>query len=116
MSEKKVYISCGRTDMRRGIDGLVKIVSEEGLDVFDSEAMYLFCGRKKDRYKTLHWDREGFSLTYKRLEAGKLQWPKDEEEAKGIQRIDSQQLKWLLEGLSMYQPKAVKQAKAGHVI
>ncbi|MFJ8462299.1 IS66 family insertion sequence element accessory protein TnpB, partial [Lysinibacillus xylanilyticus] len=31
-----------------------------------------------DRYKCLYFDGDGFAILYKRLDNGKLQWPKDE--------------------------------------
>lgn len=47
-------------------------------------------------------------LFYKRIENGHLQWPKDQDEVK---KLTSQELRWLLEGLSIQQPKAIKPAK-----
>ena len=42
----QVYIVCGRTDMRRGIDGLAAIVKDEfDLDPF-SGRVFIFCGGK----------------------------------------------------------------------
>ncbi|MFU2164979.1 IS66 family insertion sequence element accessory protein TnpB [Streptococcus pluranimalium] len=38
--------------------------------------VYLFCGGRKDRFKSLYWDGQGFWLFYKRFENGKLTWPK----------------------------------------
>jgi len=101
--------------MRRGIDGLVSLVAESEMNVCDQGAVFLFCGRKKDRYKVLYWDPEGFTLSYRRLEAGKLQWPKSVDETE-MEQITSKQLRWLTEGLSIHQPKAVKQAEIGHMI
>ncbi|NRO26036.1 hypothetical protein IMAU30028_00536 [Lactobacillus helveticus] len=38
----QVYIVCGRTDMRRGIDGLAAIVKDEfDLDPFSGRVFYL---------------------------------------------------------------------------
>jgi len=43
---EKIYLKCGHTDMRRGIDGLSGVVIEElGLKVCDESAMFIFCGR-----------------------------------------------------------------------
>ena len=99
-------------DMRCGIDGLASVISDQyNLDLF-SDAIFLFCGRKKDRYKALYWDRDGFMLLYKRIENGHLQWPKDQDEVK---KLTSQELRWLLEGLSIQQPKAIKPAKTGYL-
>jgi transposase len=53
-------------------------------------------------------------MSYKRIETGNLQWPKEEEER--IIQLDDKQLRWLLEGLSIIQPRAVKEAEIGYVI
>ena len=66
-------IVCGHTDMRCGIDGLAGIITNKyNLDLFN-DALFLFCGRKKDRFKALYWDKDGFILLYKRIEKGNLQ-------------------------------------------
>jgi len=44
-------------------------------------------------------------LLYKRLESGSFQWPRTGEEA---QQLTAQQYRWLMEGLSVEQPKAHK--------
>ncbi len=92
------------------------------LSGFD-DALFLFCGLKKDRFKALYWDTDGFILLYKRIEngaptrfnsslsgEGNLQWPRNQEEVK---KLTSQELRWLLEGLSIQQPKAIKPAHKG---
>ena len=44
-----VYIACGYTDLRRGIDGLANLVkSQFQMDPFQ-RALFLFCGRRRDR-------------------------------------------------------------------
>ena len=98
-----VYIACGYTDLRRGIDGLAGLVkSEFDLDPFQ-EALFLFCGRRRDRIKALYWEGDGFVLLYKRLEQGVYQWPRTDAE---VQQITPQQYRWLMEGLKVDQPKA----------
>jgi transposase len=58
----KIYVWCGKTDMRKGIDGLAAVASEYKADeLFDEEALFLFCGRSKDRYKALYWEKDGFT-------------------------------------------------------
>lgn len=99
----RVYIACGYTDLRRGIDGLASLVQQQfQLDPF-SNTLFLFCGRRKDRIKALYWEGNGFVLLYKRLESGSFQWPRKDSEARAL---TLQQYRWLMEGLSVDQPKA----------
>ena len=100
---EKVYIACGYTDLRCGIDGLANIVQQQfQLDPF-TDTLFLFCGRRRDRIKALYWEGNGFLLLYKRLESGSFQWPRSEAEAR---ELSAQQYRWLMEGLQIDQPKA----------
>ena len=74
-------------------------------------ALFLFCGRRKDRIKGLLWDETGFLLLYKRLENGQYQWPDTPED---LLEISEQQLRWLTEGLSISQPKAVQKVSPAY--
>ena len=104
----RVYIACGYTDLRRGIDGLASIVQAQfQLDPF-TNTLFLFCGRRRDRIKALYWEGDGFVLLYKRLEAGTFQWPRNGAEAR---ELTWQQYRWLMEGLSVEQPKAHRPVK-----
>ena len=102
----RIYIACGYTDLRKGIDGLATLVQQQfRLDPF-TNILFLFCGRKKDRIKGLYWEGNGFVLVYKRLEEGVYQWPRSAAEVKELTR---QQYRWLMEGLlQIEQPKAHK--------
>ncbi|WP_255217957.1 IS66 family insertion sequence element accessory protein TnpB [Lactobacillus delbrueckii] len=74
----RVFIVCGKTDMRRGIDSLAYIVKKSfNLDPF-SGYVFLFCGSRRDRFKALYWDGQGFWMLYKHFENGKLAWPNNE--------------------------------------
>lgn len=105
---EQIYVACGYTDLRKSIDGLSVMVQQSfQMDPF-SNALFLFCGRRCDRLKALYWEGDGFVLLYKRLEQGRFQWPRSESEAR---QITSQQFRWLTEGLSIDQPRAVRQAE-----
>ena len=42
----KVYLACGYTDLRRGIDGLATIIEQQFRLDPCSDALFLFCGRR----------------------------------------------------------------------
>ncbi|GAX06936.1 transposase [Secundilactobacillus pentosiphilus] len=57
---KGIYLICGKTDLRRGIDGLAATITDQyELDPY-SRALFLFCGTRKDRFKALYWAGDGF--------------------------------------------------------
>ncbi len=96
--------------MRKGIDGLAALIQDSfELDPY-GDSIFLFAGWSKDRYKCLYFDGDDFAMLYKRLDNGKLQWPKDENE---VRKLSQQEVRWLLEGLSIHQPKAIQPSQKG---
>jgi transposase len=107
---KDIYLVSGYTDLRKSIDGLAAVIKESfGMDPF-APSLFLFCGNKRDRLKALLWEGDGFVLMYKRLEGGSFKWPRNEEQAR---HITMKEFRWLMEGLEIDQPKAIKDAKPG---
>ena len=95
----RIFIACGKTDLRKGIDGLAEMVQTDfSLDPFNS-AVYLFCGTRRDRFKALYWDGDGFYLLYKRLEQGTFCWPRSPREVK---ELTAEQLQRLLSGYTPF--------------
>lgn len=107
---KEIYLACGYTDMRKSIDGLAAVIQQQfKLDPFQP-ALFLFCGKRCDRLKVLLWEGDGFVLLYKRLENGRFQWPRTENECRSI---TWQEFRWLMEGLQIEQKNAIKPALLG---
>ncbi len=91
-----VYVVCGYTDMRLGIDSLATIIqSRYHLPVFAPEVLFLFCGRRATKIKGLLWEGDGFLLLTKRVESGHFSWPRNSKEAR---QINAQQFEWLMKG------------------
>ena len=63
------------TDMRNGIDGLCGLVKRATDRDPMSGDVFVFINRRRTLIKLLYWDRTGFSLFYKRLEAGTFELP-----------------------------------------
>ncbi|MBF0266240.1 MAG: IS66 family insertion sequence element accessory protein TnpB [Gammaproteobacteria bacterium] len=100
-----VYLITGYTDMRKAINGLSLIVSEQlGHDPFDG-SLFVFCNKGRDKLKILHWQHNGFWLYYRRLEKGKFKWPINEIAGEHI-ALSYRELSWLLDGLSLLQNQA----------
>lgn len=105
---KNYYVVCGYTDLRRGIDGLAAIVTQQYAGQLSEESLFLFCGRRTDRIKALYWSGDGYILLYKRLSNGQFQWPRSEAE---LRLIDHQSFRWLMEGLKIEQRTAIRKGK-----
>jgi len=112
---KKIYLACGHTDMRKSIDGLSAIV--EGsfkLDLF-AASLFVFCNRARDRLKILEWDGDGFWLYFKRLEKGRFKWP-TADSGEATMNLNREEFSHLLGSPKMVQKIMRKEVKIGAVI
>lgn len=102
-----IYIVCGRTDLRYGIDSLAGVLRSLGIEnPAAANTLYLFCGRRSDGIKGLVWEGDGFLLLYKKLVNGSFQWPRNASEVKSL---TAKQFRWLMEGLTIEPRKSVKE-------
>ncbi len=63
-------------DMRKSFNALSGIVAGAmGKDALSGD-VYIFIGKSRDKIKLLVWEKGGFVLYYKRLEAGTFHLPK----------------------------------------
>jgi transposase len=98
----KIWLSCGITDMRRGMDSLTAQVQQKlAADPFSGQ-IFVFRGRRGDLIKLLWWDGDGLCLFMKRLEQGRFVWPQAME---GAVHLSSAQLSMLLEGIDWRHPQ-----------
>ena len=58
----QVYLACGATDMRKGIEGLAGLTQDVLRQKPAGGAVFAFRGRSGDRLKLLYWDVQGFCL------------------------------------------------------
>src|ERR1700710_1500551 len=72
----RAMLATRAVDFRKGMDGLAALVREAmGADPF-SGTVYVFRSKRADRIKLIFWDGTGVCLFAKRLEDGKVQWPR----------------------------------------
>lgn len=94
---QRVVLKTGRTDLRRGIDGLKAIIILNGMDPLEKGTLFLFCGRRNDRIRGLTFEGDGYLLLTKRLSGeNRFQWPRNEDDLK---KITMEQYRNLMEGL-----------------
>ena len=92
----RVWLAVGRTDMRKGMNGLALQVQQVlGRDPHAGD-LYVFRGARGDLIKIVWHDGIGMSLYAKRLERGRFIWPKAES---GTVHLSRAQLSMLLEGI-----------------
>jgi len=92
----KVWLAAGKTDMRKGFDGLSAVAQTVLKENPLSGHVFVFRGRLGDRVKVLWWDGQGMCLFYKRLEKGSFVWPSAKD---GKVFVTAAQLSMLLEGI-----------------
>ena len=94
---KHIYVACGYTDLRKGIDGYASIADGKlKLNPFDN-TLFLFCNKSKNMIKILHYEAGSFWLYYKRAEQITIKWPIS---MVGIE-ITKNQVKGLIYGLKL---------------
>ena len=99
VSTVSIFVRPGVTDMRKAINGLSIVATEQMQRDPLSGSLFLFCNRYRRIMKALYWDRNGFCLWQKRLEKDRFPWPASEEAAR---EISAEQLRMLLDGIDFW--------------
>jgi transposase len=107
----RVWLACGRTDMRKGMDGLAMLAQQVLEEDPFGGALFAFRGRRGGRTSTrvrvvklLWYDGQGLCLFSKRLERGHFVWPMTDT---GRVSLTPAQLSMLLEGIDWRMPRRV---------
>ena len=109
---RSYFLYTGKTDMRKGIDSLSGIVSNELKKNPLTGDLFIFMNARRNQLKMLHWQGDGFALYYKRLEKGSYELPL----ADGLNYmpLTSERLLYILQGVVL---KSVQlRARYKHVI
>ena len=102
----RIWMACEATDMRCGFDRLAERVKAViGKDP-QSGHLFVFRSRRGDRMKILVWDRDGFVLWYKRLEAGVFKLPRVEQGTRSVE-LRASELAMILDGIDVSKLKRV---------
>ena len=102
----RIWMASEATDMRCGFDRLAERVNAVVGENPQSGHLFVFRSRRGDRLKILVWDRDGFVLWYKRLEAGVFKMPRVENVARAVE-LRASELAMILDGIDVSKLKRV---------
>ncbi len=97
----KIYVAARPVDARKSFDGLAALVEAEfGLTPMSGH-MFVFLNRRAHLAQILFWDRNGFCIVKKRLEAGSFRLVRNAEGDARHVEVDSAELALMLEGIDL---------------
>lgn len=80
-----IYIVCGYTDMRYGIDSLAAIIEQKyKMNLFIPNTLFLFRGHSASKIKGLVWEGDGYLMLYKRIECGRFSCPRISDDLRNL--------------------------------
>ena len=99
----QVYLCRGIVDFRKQIRGLSVLVQEElELDPF-AAYLFAFCNRRRNHIRLLYWERNGFVMWQKKLDADRFVWPREGEG--DVVDVTGRELNGLLDGFDIFARK-----------
>lgn len=107
LGDVPVYLHTGTHDMRIGFDRLAAQIQEQCERSVFAGGVYVFFSRTRDRVRLFYWDRDGYAMWTKRLEAGTFKV----ERRDGYEELTAIDLEALLEGVELSRLKMQKNAK-----
>jgi transposase len=94
----RIFVATAATDLRKSFDGLAALVAGTfARDVFDGD-LFVFRNRRGTQVRVLYWDRDGYVIWMKRLEAGTFRAVKSSG-SDDVVELDLAALTMLLEGV-----------------
>jgi len=106
-SNVRLYAAAHPTDLRKSYDGLSALVQGAFGMQPTSGDLFIFLNRRATQVRILFWDRDGYCMLMKRLEAGTFVRVQAEDDASHVE-INAGELAMLLEGIDA---KAVTRRK-----
>jgi transposase len=97
----KIYVAAQPVDARKSFDGLTAMVEAEfGLTPMSGH-LFVFLNRRGHLAQILFWDRNGFCIVKKRLEAGTFRLARSAGEGVTHVEINAAELSLMLEGIEL---------------
>jgi transposase len=100
-SSVRIFVAAEAVDLRRGFDGLAAATRSVIREEPESGHLFVFLNRRRNRIKLLVWDRSGYLIVYKRLEAGTFALATAPVPGHRHIELDAGELALLLEGVDL---------------
>ena len=94
----RIYLALEPINMHASFDKLALLVEEVIQQSPLNGHLFVFRNRQRDKLKALFWDRNGFSIFYRRLEKGRFKIPKMKNDCVELSQED---FKLLLDGIDI---------------
>ena len=97
----RLFVATQPVDGRKGADSLMVIVR----DVFKHDPLsgylFVFFSKRCDRVRVVYWDRNGFAMWTKRLEAGRYRPTFSADGKLGALTVEAAELALIVEGIDL---------------
>lgn len=97
-AHRRVFVATAATDCRKSYDGLSALVEGTFQRDLRRGDLFVFLNRRATQMRILYWDRDGYCIWMKRLEAGTFRRVPTAEGVDLIE-VDAGELTMLLEGI-----------------
>lgn len=106
-SHARIFVATEPTDLRKSYDGLAALVEGTFGHSLAEGNLFVFINRRATQVRILYWDRDGYCIWMKRLEAGTFRHAVAAD-GRQLLEVDTGELMMLLEGIDA---KAIQRRK-----
>jgi len=97
----RIHVAVEPVDLRKSFDGLAHLVRAVLRDDPMSGHLFVFRNKRGHLLRVLFWDRTGFCVLSKRLEAGRFALPQDQDDGQSKMELNAGELLLMLEGIEL---------------
>ena len=102
--QRRYHLYRKETDMRKSFNSLSGIVKNELGKMIKEGDVFIFINKPRTHIKLLRWEKNGFTLFYRKLDKGAFEMPVFNHDDRSM-TITSDQLQFILKGISLKEIK-----------
>jgi transposase len=106
----RIFVATGATDMRLSFNGLYALAVGQLQQDPQSGHLFLFANKRRDRMKILFFDGSSLWVCARRMEQGRLHWPRS---AEGRVQLTREEFALLIGGIDLTQTRPRKWYRQG---